>query len=362
REAMQDPTQLADDIRAHLEAENAWTEAQMADTAQLRRTLVAEMRGRIAEKDASVPAPDGDWAYYVRFRAAGEHPIFCRRPRNDDDEAREQVLLDGDSEAEEHAYFSLGGVAHSPCHRYLAFGRDLQGSESYTLHVRRIDSSERIQPPIEETTGAALWSADSSTLFYVTLDDNHRPCRVWRLQLGAPQAAAELVYEEADPGFFVTIGTTQSERFILISAHDHTTSEVRYIDAARPWQAPTLVARREQDEEYALEDDGDDFIILTNANGARDFKLMRTPIATPDRANWRELIAHEPGRLILDFVEYAGHRVRLERVDALPRIVVTDKQGGEEHAIHFAAGAYALGLDPGLEYDTGTLRFIYSAP
>ncbi|HLQ85861.1 MAG TPA: S9 family peptidase, partial [Salinisphaeraceae bacterium] len=85
REAMQDPTQLADDIRAHLEAENAWTEAQMADTAQLRRTLVAEMRGRIAEKDASVPAPDGDWAYYVRFRAAGEHPIFCRRPRNDDD-------------------------------------------------------------------------------------------------------------------------------------------------------------------------------------------------------------------------------------------------------------------------------------
>src|SRR5699024_6901956 len=173
RAAMQDPARLNADIRAYLEAENAWTDAVMADTAELRKTLVAEMRGRIAEKDTSVPTPDGDWAYYVRYREAGQHPIFCRRPRaagdqtddNDNADHREQVLLDGDTEAKGHPYFSLGGVDHSPCHRYLAFGRDISGAETYTLHVRDLDSGEEIQPVVANTTGAALWSADSGTLF-----------------------------------------------------------------------------------------------------------------------------------------------------------------------------------------------------
>src|SRR5699024_9892793 len=117
----------------------------------------------------------------------------------------EQVLLDGDSEAEPHAYFSLGGVDHSPCHRYLAYGRDVSGAETYTLHVRDLDDGEEIQPVIENTTGAVLWSADSSTLFYTTLDADHRPCRVWRLALGDCADNAELVYEETDPGFFVSV-------------------------------------------------------------------------------------------------------------------------------------------------------------
>src|SRR5699024_2547563 len=176
---------------------------------------------RIAEKDASVPMPDGPWAYYVRYREGGQHPVCCRRPRADADDANEQVLFDGDKEAEGHDYYNLGAVDHSPCHRYLAFATDLTGSENFTLQVRAIDNGETIQPAIENTTGAAVWSADSNTLFYTTLDDNHRPCRVWRLTLGDNPANAELVYEEADPGFFVSVGTTQSERFIVIAAHDH---------------------------------------------------------------------------------------------------------------------------------------------
>src|SRR5699024_5302847 len=202
----------------------------------------------------------------------------------------------------------------------------------------------------------------SAALFYTTLDDDHRPCRIWRLALGAEPDTAELVYEEADPGFFVSVSTTQSQRFILVNAHDHETSEARFIDAADPWQVPTLIAAPDTGVEYSIDDDGDNFVILTNADGARDFKLMRTPIAQPDRAHWRELVAHEPGRLILDFVEYAGHRVRMERVDALPRIVITDKNSSHDHAIQFEAEAYSLGLAPGLEYDTATLRFVYSAP
>ena len=373
REAMHDPEQLAPEIRAYLDAENSYTDTHMAACGELRRELVAEMRARMAERDASVPTPEDDWVYYVRFRESGQHPIFCRAPRAHDGESapgeplpEEQILLDGDAEAEGRAYFSLGAVNHSRDHRLLAFALDERGSEAYTLHVRPITADgaagEEVQPPIGNTTGNLLWSTDSATLFYTTLDDNHRPCKVWRLALGDHPANAECVYSEDDAGFFVSVATTQSERFILINAHDHATSETRFIDADTPWQAPTLIAAREPGLEYSIEDDGDDFVLLTNADGAEDFKLVRTPIDTPSREHWSEVVAHEPGRLLLDHVEFARFRVRMERADALPRIVITDKQTGDTHAIAFPEEAYSLGIAPGYEHDTAILRFVYSAP
>lgn len=365
REAMHDPERLDPGIRAYLDAENAYTDACMAGTCELRQTLIAEMRARIAERDASVPSPDGDWVYYVRFREGGQHPIFCRAPRaaaGEENPSGEQILLDGDAEAEGRAYFSLGAVDHSRDHRKLAFALDERGSEAYTLHVRDIESGTEIQPPIGNTTGNLLWSADSATLFYTTLDDNHRPCEVWRLALGADPAAAQRVYAETDPGFFVGLGETQSGDFILIHTHDHTTSETRFIPAETPEAEPRLIAERVAGQEYSVEHDGSDFVLMTNADGADDFKLVRTPVSTPGREHWQTLVAHEPGRLLLDHVEFADFRVRLERADALPQIVITDKRSASEYAIGFAAEAYSLGIAPGYEYDTRTLRFVYSAP
>ncbi|MES1950648.1 Prolyl oligopeptidase serine protease [Salinisphaera sp. S4-8] len=374
REAMHDPSLLHADIAAYLAAENTYTDTYMAPLSSLRQTLVAELRGRIAERDTSVPTPDGDWFYYVRFREAGQHPIFCRAPRADNDArpaeapmpedglSGEQILLDGDAEAHGRAYFSLGEVNHSRDHRLLAFALDERGSEAYTLHVRDIQTQREIQPPIPNTTGNLMWSADSATLFFTTLDDNHRPCKVWRLALGDAPEHAELVYSEPDAGFFVSVDTTQSDRFILINAHDHATSETRFIDSATPWATPRLIAERVEGQEYSVEDDGDDFVLMTNADGAEDFKLVRTPIATPAREHWQTVVEHEPGRLLLDHIEFADFRVRMERADALPRIVITDKTRGLDHAIRFDAEAYSLGIAPGYEHDTATLRFIYSAP
>ena len=374
REAMHDPSLLHADIAAYLQAENDHTDAHMAPLSAFRQRLVAELRARIAERDTSVPTPDGDWYYYVRFREAGQHPIFCRAPRSgndglpanepmpDDGLSNEQILLDGDAEAHGRAYFSLGAVNHSRDHRLLAFALDERGSEAYTLHVRDIETRSEIQPPIPNTTGNLMWSADSATLFFTTLDDNHRPCKVWRLALGDAPDTAELVYSESDPGFFVSVDTTQSDRFILINAHDHATSETRFIDSTSPWETPRLIAERVEGQEYDVEDDGDDFVLLTNADGAEDFKLVRTPIDTPARDHWQTIVEHVPGRLLLDHLEFADFRVRMERADALPRIVITDKRSGEDHAIRFDAEAYSLGIDPGYEHDTHTLRFIYSAP
>lgn len=364
REAMRDPAKLDPAIREYLESENAHTDAIMADTRELRTDLVAEMRGRIPERDQGVPVPDGDWAYYVRFREGGEHPVFCRRPRDDRDDANEQVLLDGDAEARDKAYFQLGAVIHSRDHRYLAYAVDTAGAEFYTLHVRDLATGEEVQPPVSGITGGAHWSADSRMLFYVELDDSHRPCRVWRLPLGASADAAELVYEEPDPGFFVGLSETQSGDYLLIDAHDHETSEVWLIDAHDPQAPPRVVAERDPHVEYDVEHDAENeaLTILTNVDGAEDFKLVAAPVTNPGRDNWTDLVPHQPGRLILDVTEYAGHRVRLERVDALPRIVITDKASGEEHAIAFENDAYALGLSPGYEYDTRTLRYSYASP
>jgi oligopeptidase B len=159
----------------------------------------------------------------------------------------------------------------------------------------------------------------------------------------------------------VAVGRTQSGKYILIDAHDHQTSEIRLIDTDAPTGEPRLVLSREHGHEYAIEHHGDTLYIMTNHGGAEDFKICTAPIAAPQIANWKELVPHKPGRLILETVVFSGHLARLEREDGLPRIIVRKLADGAEHAIAFAEEAYALGMSPGYEFDTTRLRFTYSS-
>jgi len=363
REVMRDPAVLDPEIRAYLEAENAYTRAAMAPTDALQAQLFAEMKGRIKEDDSSVPSPDGPYAYYQRFETGGQHPVFCRCPTKGNWQARdgEEVLLDGNREAEGEPYFRVAGCEHSPDHRLLAYAADRNGSERCRINVKDLESGELLPDTIEEAQGSLVWANDGQTLFYVTLDAEHRPCKVYRHRLGDDPADDLLVYEERDPGFFVGLGKTESDRFIVISAHDHTTSEVRVIDAAAPESAPVLIAARERDIEYEVSDHGERFLILTNAGGAIDFKIAEAPIDAPGRENWRDLVPHREGRLILSLLVFKDYMVRLERENSLPRIVVTALPSGAEHAIAFDEAAYSLGLVPGYLYDTTVLRFAYSS-
>jgi oligopeptidase B len=356
REVMKDPSVLDADIRAYLEAENAYTAAVMADTEALQAALFAEMRGRIKEDDDTVPAPDGPWDYFVRYVEGGEHPVFCRQPRGGGETQR---LIDGNALAAGKPFFQLGGVDHSPDHSLVAYGTDDKGSEFYTVQLRDVASGTDLPDAITDTSGGVEW-ADARRFYYVRLDENHRPLRVFRHVLSTPAEADTLVYEEHDEGFYVGVGSSQSRRFIIIQTGDHQTSEIRLIDTTAPDAEPVLVAAREPGHEYSIEHWGDELLILTNEGGAEDFKIMTAPVDAPGRENWRELIQHKEGRLILGMTAFRDYFVRLEREDGLPRIVIRARDGSE-HAIAFDEDAYALGMSGGYEYDTTSLRFTYSS-
>jgi oligopeptidase B len=358
KEVLKDPSVLAADIRSYLDAENAYSAAAFDGDSELLEALVKEMRGRIKEDDSSVPQPDGPFAYYSRYRDGGQHPLICRQARTG---GQDQVLLDGDAEGEGHAFFDLGGARHSPDHRFLAWSADTKGSEFFTLRIRDLDTGADLADQVERTSGSAVWLRDGSGFLYVEVDDNHRPVRVRRHRIGDDPGHDAVIYEEDDPGFFVRVSETQSGAFILIEASDHETSEVRLLDQADPDRPPRLVEPRTKELQYDVEHHGEDLIILTNADGAEDFKIVTAPVADPGRERWRDLVPYRPGVMILSLTPLARHLIRLEREDARPRIVVRDLATGAETAVAFDEEAYSLGVDPGYEFDTGTIRYRYSS-
>lgn len=358
QEVLRDPSILKADIRSYLEAENAYTESVLGHTANLQKTLVAEMRGRIKEDDSSVPSPDGPFAYFHKYREGGQHEMIGRSARNGGDE---RIILDGDKLASQSEYFHFGGARHSPDHRLEAWSADIKGSEYFTIRVRDWQTGKDSDDVIEETDGGVVWSLDSKSFFYVKLDDNHRPMQVYLHRLGTSQSDDLLVYEEKDSGWFTHIHESASGRFCVIAGGDHETSEQRLIDLARPDAPPRLVAAREEGVQYSVSDRGDELFILTNADSAIDFKIVTAPLNTPERSNWRDLIPHRSGIYVIDVELYANHLVRLERANALPSIIIRDLTTNDEHAIAFDEAAYSLGTLGGYEFDTTNLRFSYSS-
>jgi oligopeptidase B len=364
---MREPETLAPAIREHLDLENAYTEEMLAPTAGLRQVLFEELKGRIKEDESSVPAKDGGYDYYVRYQLGGQHPRYCRRPTHGKKlslasvkpGADEQVLFDADAAAKAHTYFSTGSVAHSRSHRLLAYAVDTKGSEYYDIAFREIDTGRDLPDQIQNTSGALVF-ADDQTVFYTAVDDNHRPSKVYRHRIGSAQSEDVLVYEEPDPGFFVGVDTTEDYAHIVITSHDHVTSEQRLIDVRSPLEAPRLVAVRSPGIEYEVSALGERLLLLTNA-GALDFKLVEAPLDNPDPSQWRDVVPHRPGCLIVAVTTFERFIVRLEREAGLPRLVIRDRRDDSEHVIAFDEQAYSLGLTPGYEFDTTMLRFTYSS-
>ncbi len=298
------------------------------------------------------------FAYFRKFREGGQHEMYSRTPRQG---GATETILDGDELAADEEYFKFGGARHSPDHKLQAWSADIKGSEYFSIRVRDWATGKDHDDLVEETDGGVVWSLDSTHFFYVKLDDNHRPLQVWRHRLGTPQTDDLLVYHEQDSGWFTHIHESTTGRFCVIAGGDHDTSEQRIIDLADIDAPPRLVAEREVGVQYSIADRGDELFILTNADGAIDFKIVTAPLAAPERNNWRDLIAYRPGVYVMDIELYAGHLVRLERANALPAIIIRDLKTAGEHAIAFDEAAYSLDTHGGYEFETTNLRFAYSS-
>ena len=353
QEVMRDPSRLPDDIRAYLEAENAYQEAALEDLGPLREELFEELKARIKPDDSSVPMPDGPHAYQTRYEEGAEYPLIVRMPRDGGDET---VLLDGPREAKDHEYFSLGHTAHSPDHSRLAWDVDTNGSEYYQCRIRDLATGADGAPIAD--VGAIAWAANSRDLVFVRVDENHRPSKAFlRLESGEER----LIYEEADPRFYVSVGRSLDGSAIALSTGQNDEDEWRLLPADDPQAEAVVVAERRPGHEYSVVLGGDEAFVLTN-DGAVNYKVMVAPRDDPREANWREMIPHRDDVMIVRILAFRDWLIRLERENALPRIVVRERATGEEHTIAFEEEAYALGIQSGYEYETDTLRFSYASP
>jgi oligopeptidase B len=359
QKVLHDPAVLRQDVRTHLLAENAYTEAVLAETRDLQATLFEEMKGRVRQDDSTVPMPDGPWQYYVRYAEGQQHPVHARSPRGGGDE---DVLLDVNAMAEGHEFFKAESVEHSADHTMLGWAEDDQGSEVWTIRVKDIATGNPIGEAIENTVGDFLFTPCGQWLFWVQRDECGRAKRVYRRPVAGKAADDVLIYEEPDDGFFLGIHVTGSEDWIVIGCGNQETSEVWLIPASDPLAMPRVIEPRTTGLRYGVEHWDGRFIIRTNADGATDFKLMSAPIEAPGRANWIDWLPHRPGYFIVNTLSLKDHFIRLERVDANSRIVVTDRITGAERPIDVAEEAYVLSPSPGFEYDTTTLRYMYQSP
>jgi oligopeptidase B len=342
-------------VRAYLKAENAYTAAMMKPSLPLQKTLYKEMLGRIKETDVDVPYRENGYFYYTRTQKGRQYRIYCRKAGSLD--APEQVILDANHEAKGHKFYALGLLDVSPDGNLLAFSTDTTGFREYTLQVKDLRDGRLLDERIAKSRSTA-WALDNRTLFYVLEDDAKRASRLYRHRLG--ESRDELVYEEADPRFSVSVSLCRSEEWIFLTSSSATTSEVRCIPARAPDSEPRLIAPRRQNHEYYLDHGHGLFYIVTNDRG-RNFRLVTAPADTPGEDRWEERIAHRDDVMLEGVDVFSRHLVLHERAGGFPRIRVTRLADGESHEISMPEPVYSVGGGANAEFDARTYRFQYDS-
>ena len=344
------------DVRAYLEAENAYADAEMRPTEGFQQALYAEMLGRIQETDENVPYRRGHFFYYSRTEQGKQYPIYCRRKGSL--EAEEEVTLDLNRLAEGRAFMSLGAYQVSDDGARLAYATDDTGFRQYTLFVKDLRTGELVEK-VAEKVGSVAWAADEQTLFYTVEEEStKRQYRLYRHRLG--DAAHELVYEERDEAFNVGVYRTRSRQYVVLGAGSLTTSEARFLPAALPRGEWRLVAPRVPEQEYDVEHHGEVFYIRANDTG-RNFRLVKAPVSSPGRESWTEVVAHRPGVMLEGVDCFRDHLVLFEREGGLPQVSVTDLRSGAAHRIAFPEAAYSASPEANPEFDTRTFRYGYQS-
>lgn len=347
------------DVLAYLEAENAHVDRVMAPTADLQETLFQEVVGRMEKDDASVPVLDRGYWRYTRYVEGGEYPLHCRRQGSLD--APEQVMFDGNAMAAGHGYFSLSGVRISSDNLTAAFAVDTVGRRQYTLRFRDLATGQDHPEAIVNVSPGGVWAEDGRTFFYLRKDPQTlRSYQVWRHQLGQDAAADELVFEETDETFNVSLGKTKSRDFLLIHSSQTISDEVRVLPARQPLGTWRVLQPRERGLEYSVDHLGDRFFVRTNL-AAENFRLMVCPEAAGDQASWQELVPHRDDAYLARFELFDDFLVLAERRGGLMHLRIDPWSDEPGHEIAVDDPTYDLSPISTPEPSSSTLRFYYSS-
>ncbi|HMC52494.1 MAG TPA: S9 family peptidase [Acidimicrobiales bacterium] len=366
------------EVVAHLEAENRYTAAVTAHTEDLQKALFEEIVSHVQETDLSVPARKGPWWYYTRTVEGRQYAIHCRlpaapgaepapryqRPPEVGSDARppdEQVLLDENAEAEGNEFFALGAFAVSPDHQLLAYAVDTTGAERFTLRFRDLRTGSDHPDTIEDTYYGVAWANDCRTAFYTRPDAAVRPFQLWRHRLGTDAAEDELVYQEDDEHFFVEVSRTKDDAYVLLQLASKVTSEVHVLDASDPDGSFRVVAPRRHGVEYAVEHQGGRFLVVTNAEGAFNFKLVEAPTDEPGTRNWRDLVPHDAEVRLEDVEVFSRHLVLSERAEGIERLRVLGPGARQGHVIEQPEAVYTCWVGENHEVDSAVLRCGYGS-
>jgi oligopeptidase B len=372
------------DVTSYLEAENAWTAGRTAHLADLRERLYEEIRARTKETDLSVPTRNRGWWYYGRSFEGREYGASCRVRITDESDwappvpaedaspdepalPGEEVLLDHDALAEGHSFYSVGGVTVSPDGRLLAYSTDTVGSERYVLEVKDLAHGTVLDDRLEGVLGGGVWSPDGQDLYYCTVDDAWRRDKVWRHRIGTKQSDDELVFHETDERFWVGLGRSRTQRFLVIASGSKNTSECRYLDTADADAGWVVFHPRVEGLEYGLEHAvvaGEDvFLVLHNATGA-DFELGSAPIAATPPGKWAPLLPYDERVRLEDVSAYAGHLVVQQRSGGLTQLRILelgDDGVSDDYLVEFPEELYTVGGGGGAEFDQPTVRIGYTS-
>ena len=345
------------DVLDYLEKENAYSAKVMAHTAGLQETLFQELKSRTEPEEESVPYKYGNYFYYHRYEKDREYPIFCRKKGSVSGD--EEILLDVNKLAEGHDYFDVEELEPSPDQRFGAFSVDTVGRRFYTLRFVDLKTGELLADKISDITDEFEWASDSRTVFYVKQDpDTLRWDRVYRHKIGSD--SHELIYEEEDDTFNVSVSKGLSERFLYLTTYSTDQSEEYFLDASKPDEVPTLFLAREPKHEYEITDGDGRFYIVTN-DGAENFKLMQTPFGKMSKDNWQVVVPHRHDVLLESVTVFKEHIVIEETDNGLSKLSSIDLRTGERREVDFDEAAYMAYGDDNYEYDTNVFRFAYES-
>lgn len=355
---LRDDTRKNSAMLAYLEAENAYTDQVMAPLKPLEETLYQEIVGRIKQDDASVPYRERGYWYYTRYETGKDYPIQARRKGSMD--APEEILLDVNALAEGKGYFSVGDAVVSQDNRLLAWADDAVGRRQYTVRFKNLETGEVYADTLTGVSPNLVWADDNKTLFYVENDpETLLTVRVRKHVLGTPAKRDPVVYEEHDDSFYMGIGRTRDDKYLTIGVDSTVSSELRYAPAADP-QTFAVLAPRERDVEYDAEHFDGRWVIRTNADGARNFKLVTAPTDATARSQWQDWVAHDDAVYIEGFELFDGFTAIEERSDGLERVRLLKGEGTREY-VKADEPAYSMGLAVNAEPDTPWLRYSYTS-